>query len=186
MLPKIYPSSIDWLDRRLMSAINRNSLRDVKAFLALGACPNRPSSCEKDWPAVPNSRTLSVTLPLARTIAISNPESDYLIEKALLAAGADVALCLYWLSRTASPDLNQIVDGLILCEMIHKLPGRPVYNQTVKTWLKIVSTKLNKLPEPADMDRREYHVLVHKRLLKVSNDFGRQHKPVGWVTAELL
>jgi len=169
-----------------MASIDHCDLLGVKAFLALGADPNLPVPSLSEGLRITDNRAFSVTFPLALAMAISNPESDRLIEKALLAAGADVALCLYWLSRTASPNLNQIVDGLILCEMIHKLPGRPVYNQTVKTWLKIVSTKLNKLPEPADMDRREYHVLVHKRLLKVSNDFGRQHKPVAWVTAELL
>lgn len=195
MLPKTYSYSIDWLDRRLMSAIGRNNLRDVKAFLALGACPNRPSPCEPDCLVVPNNRALSVTLPLVLALEPVSKKDDAIIAKALLAAGADAALCLYWLSRTASPPLQRIVNGLLLCEIIHQSPWQASYNQIIEAWLADVSTKINNQPEPAVMDSniyinnikiREYHVLVHKRLMRVSADYGLQHKPVAWVTAELL
>jgi hypothetical protein len=186
MLAKTQPISVEWLNRRLMTAVCHSDLRRVKVFLALGADPNLAFPSVTDGLPIPDILALSVTFPLALAMEFSGLEFDNFIVKALLAAGADVALCLYWFSRTASPDLPQIVYGLILCEIIRKLPGQPVYKQTITTWLTVVSTKLNKLPEPADMDRRDYHILVHKLLLKVSNDFGWQHEPVAWVTAGLL
>lgn len=169
-----------------MSAINNGNLLQVKAVLALGADPNRAFPYLQNWGAFPNNRVLSITLPLALAMENFMPDDDGLIAKAILVSGADVSLCLHWLSVTESKPLRGIVDGLCLCEIIRTLPQVAHYTLPVEAWLDDASRKVNAHTKPPDAGERHYYVCVNRRLVDVGRTYGKNHSPVPWVWAALL
>jgi hypothetical protein len=174
------------LNRRLIAAMYNDNVRGVIAILALGANPNQAFHCPSAVHRLPDNHPLSITLPLVWAMSTSAPGCDDPFVKALLAAGADVGLCLYWLMAIDTVESGRIVDGILLCEIVHAMPNRTVYTKTIAAWLEAASLKVKAWKEPEDVEICKYDIQVNRRLTKVCSNFGVVHVPEPWVTAELL
>lgn len=159
-----------------MAAINHQDLRRFKAWLRLGADPNQP------WPLDPSGPTFPLVLPLAHVLDTYLPQKNPWAD-ALIAAGADVAFCLHWLSVSNSPSWDNVSDALTLCEIVER---QPTYRQAVRHWLAETSVKLRKMAAPTDQEDLELWAAVQHRFDRVGRRFKVVHKMPAWALAQVL